>query len=578
MSTVPMSGLDGATVEVVRSYLASAVEQARRTLVRTAFNPVIYEVLDFGVSLYDRQLRLIAEAPGITHFLGANDYAIVKGVEYVGAHTLRPGDVVMLNYPYWNSAHTYDAMLFAPIFLAEDGEIAAYLCVRAHWMDLGGKDAAYVLDSTDMHQEGLVFPGTRIVKGGQIDNEILELIRFNSRLPDLTIGDFHAQLSAIRVGEQRVRQVYEKFGADTVAAAIEAVLDHGERTVRRALADLPDGTWTATDWLDDDGISTDPVEMQVTIRIEGEEISFDFSGSSPAVPGPINMPFGATESLAKVTLKGLVAPNAPNSAGLYRTLTVTAPPGTLFHAVYPAATFTLWTSMGAHDLIHKALAQAIEGVGASSGADEPGFMATGVHPETGEVYVISNNEGIGWGGTPEHDGSTALQHASTSVVRNTPIEVLEHKAALLHERLALRPDSGGAGRHRGGLGIERTVRFTADGEVLSMKKKTRTRPWGLAGGLEALTNGMTIHPGTAKERTLAMRRAPMPAGARFVNVSAGGGGYGDPLDRSAEAVVQDVIDGYVSPDAARDVYGVIVRADGTWEPSPARRAREREAA
>jgi N-methylhydantoinase B len=575
MSTLPLSGLDGATVEVVRSYLASAVEQARRTLVRTAFNPVIYEVLDFGISLYDRRLRLIAEAPGITHFLGANDYAIVKGVEYVGAETFRPGDVVMLNYPYWNSAHTYDAMLFAPVFIdAEPAGPAAYLCVRAHWMDLGGKDPAYVLDSTDMHQEGLVFPGTRIVKAGVIDEEILELIRFNSRLPELTIGDFHAQLSAIRVGEERVRQVYEKFGAETVHAAVEAVLDHGERTVRRALAELPDGAWTATDWLDDDGISTEPVKMEVTVTVQGEEIAFDFSGSSTAVPGPINMPFGATQSLAKVTLKGLVAPTTPNSAGLYRTLTVTAPPGSLFHAVYPAATFTLWTSMGAHDLIHKALAQAIEEVGASSGADEPGFMATGVHPETGEVYVISNNEGIGWGATPEHDGSTALQHASTSVVRNTPIEVLEHKAALLHERLELRTDSGGAGRHRGGLGIERAVRFRADGEVLSMKKKTRTRPWGLAGGQEALTNGMTIHPGTADERPLAMRRAPMPEGARFVNVSAGGGGYGDPLARRPEAIVEDVLDGYVSRDAARDVYGVVVQDDGSWEPTAARRARE----
>jgi N-methylhydantoinase B len=180
MSTVPMSGLDGATVEVVRSYLASAVEQARRTLVRTAFNPVIYEVLDFGISLYDDRLRLIAEAPGITHFLGANDYAIVKGVEYVGAETLRPGDVVMLNYPYWNSAHTYDALLFAPVFVNAGDGPAGYLCVRAHWMDLGGKDPAYVLDSTDMHQEGLVFPGTRIVKQGVIDDEILELIRFNT--------------------------------------------------------------------------------------------------------------------------------------------------------------------------------------------------------------------------------------------------------------------------------------------------------------------------------------------------------------------------------------------------------------
>src|SRR5262249_54692217 len=238
MTTARAAVLDGATVEVVRNYLSSAVEQMRRTLVRAAVNPVIYEVLDFGISMYDSTLRLIAEAPGITSFLGANDYAIVKGVEYVGVEALEPGDVVMLNYPYWNSAHAYDALLFAPVY-ERDERPSAYLCVRAHWMDLGAKDPAYVLDSTDMHQEGLILPGTKIVKRGRIDNEILEILRFNSRLPELVVGDFHAQLAAIRVGEQRLTQIYEKFGRDVVELAVEQVLHHGERLARAAVAALP---------------------------------------------------------------------------------------------------------------------------------------------------------------------------------------------------------------------------------------------------------------------------------------------------------------------------------------------------
>jgi N-methylhydantoinase B len=241
--------------------------------------------------------------------------------------------------------------------------------------------------------------------------------------------------------------------------------------------------------------------------------------------------------------------------------------------VYPSATFTLWTSMVAFELIDKALAQGIPTMAASSGGDEPGFDVTGLHPDTGEVYVLSNNEGIGWGATPARDGANALQHPSTSVVRNTPIEVLEHKTALFHERMELRTDSGGAGRHRGGLGVLRAVRFMADGEMLSMKKKTKTRPWGLHGGREAETNAMVVYPGTAKERNIGMRRVPMLAGESFVNYSGGGGGYGDPLERDPAKVVVDVLDGYVSAEAAERVYGVVVRADGSFEETPARTRR-----
>ena len=220
--------------------------------------------------------------------------------------------------------------------------------------------------------------------------------------------------------------------------------------------------------------------------------------------------------------------------------------------------------MVAFELIHKALAQGLSTIAASSGGDEPGFMAVGTLPN-GEPFVISNNEGIGWGAAPTHDGANALQHLSTSVVRNTPIEVLEHKATLLHERLELRTDSAGAGRYRGGLGLRRDVCFTADGEVLSMKKKTKTRPWSLAGGLEAETNGMILNPGTPGERRLGMRRARVTAGDRFLNFSAGGGGYGNPRERDPQQVAEDVLDGYVSVEAAQAIYGVIVHPDGMWK-------------
>ncbi|NHI17710.1 hydantoinase B/oxoprolinase family protein [Microbacterium excoecariae] len=565
--------LDGATVEVIRNYVVSAAEQMRRTLVRSAFNPVIYDVLDFGISIYNAEQQLMAEASGITHFLGANDRALMEGSRYIGVENMGPGDVFLLNYPYWSGAHAYDAMLFAPVFLDGRDAPAAFLAVRAHWMDLGAKAPGYVLDSTDMHQEGLIFPGTKIVAGGELVHDVAELIRFNSRLPELTLGDFHAQLAALRVGERSLHQIWEKFGIDQVEQAIRQVIEHGESVARRAVEALPNGSWTATDYIDDDNISDDLIEITVRVTIDGDRITADYTGSSPSVLGPVNLPIGATEGIVKATFKSLTTPEEPSNAGHFAPLEVIAEEGSIFHAVYPAATFTQWSAIVATELVHKALAQALAEIPASSGGDEPGFMALGHDSRTGSDYVVSNNEGIGWGATRDHDGGNAQQHPSQTTVRNTPIEVLEHKATLLHERLELIQDSAGAGRHRGGVGVLREVSYTEPGEVLSMKKKTKTRPWALDGGLEPEPSEMVIWPDTDRAKRVGMYRASMAAGERFINRTAGGGGYGDPLERDPQAVVEDVIDGYVSADAARELYGVEIHPDGSWSPTARRDTR-----
>lgn len=549
--------MDGATAEVIRSYLGSAAEEMRATLIRTAFNPVIYEVLDFGISIYSAGLDLIAEAPGLTHFLGANDYAIRKGVEYVGSENMDPGDVVLMNYPYWNAAHSYDATLFSAFFDEGASAPTAYLCVRAHWMDLGAKDPGYVLDSTSVFQEGILFPGTKIFKRGAPDNELLELIRFNSRLPDLVIGDVHAQVAALRTGERRLRDIYSRYGQEQIEEALEIVLEYGEEQTRQALRALPQGTWTATDVLDDDGIDDQPVPMQVTVTIADGEFVVDFAGSASATAGPVNMPFGATLAMCKVALKALTTPNEPSTAGHMRPLRVVAEPGTLFHAVTPAPTFTLWTGIVALELIFKAVAQGMpDRVAASTGGDVPGFMMVGVHPDTTELFAVSNNEPVGWGGTPDHDGANGTMHLSASIVRNTPIEVLESKTTMLIEQLAFRTDSGGAGRWRGGAGLERLIRFMGDGEFLSVVKKTRTAPWGLAGGRDGHTNGFVLYPGTDRERAVSTNRAAVRAGDRVLVLSGGGGGHGEPRERDRARVLDDVQEGYVSREAALSDYGV----------------------
>lgn len=347
--------LDGASTEVIRSYLVAAAEEMRATLVRTSFNPVIHEVHDFGISIYDRHLTLIAESTGLSRFLGANDYSVRRGVEYVGMDQLGPGDIFLLNYPYWNAAHTYDATMFAPVFVA--GDRVAVLCIRAHWMDLGAKDPGYVLDSTDMHQEGLIFPGTKVYAAGEPVRDIHELIRFNSRMPHAVLGDLHAQVAALRTGERRVTELFTQYGTADVEDAIATFVAAGAAAATEAVQALPQGSWTAQDWLDDDGISDDPILMQVTVTVRDGTFTVDFAGSSPAVPGPVNLPFGATIATARVAFKALSTPTEQTNAGHFAPLVVAAEPGSLFHAQYPSATFTQWTGTVALELIYKALAQ-----------------------------------------------------------------------------------------------------------------------------------------------------------------------------------------------------------------------------
>jgi N-methylhydantoinase B len=550
--------LAAATTQVIRSYLLSAAEEMRRTLVRTAFNPVIYEVFDFGISLYDANLELIADAPGLALFLGANDYAIRKGVEYVGRENLERGDIVLMNYPYWNSAHAMDVTLFAPVFAQHADEPFAFTCIRAHWMDLGAKDPGYVLDSTDVHQEGLILPGLKVYKRGRPDREIMELIRFNSRMPELVLGDLEAQVAATRTGERRLIEIHEKFGGAQLEAAIQKILAHGEEQVHEGLARLPRGTWTAEDLVDDDGVSDDPVPIRVAVTIDENGMRCDFAGSSPAVRGPINMPFGLTETVCKLVLKSLTTPNEPSNAGHFRPLTVAAEPGTLFHAIYPAATFTLWTAHLAIELVYKALANGMqERLAASSGGDVPGFMMVG-HDASGHLYAVSNNDAVGWGATARHDGVNATNHISGSLVRNTPIEVMEIRTGMLIESLELRCDSGGAGRFRGGLGETRRIAFRSSGEFLTVTKKTKTRPWGLAGGADTDPISMVLFPGTSKEKRVGTYRAKVVAGDRAVYETAGGAGYGPAAERDPALVLEDVLEGYVSLEAARNVYRVVV--------------------
>ncbi|WP_254861576.1 hydantoinase B/oxoprolinase family protein [Halovivax gelatinilyticus] len=586
--------LDPATVAVVRNYLNSAATEMQRTLTRTAYNTIIYEIFDFGLSMYDADLRLLADSPGLSLFLGANDFSVRKGVEHVGEENLDPGDVIVLNYPYWNSSHTLDVCLFAPVFL--DDELIGYTASRAHWLDLGAKDEGYVLDSTDMHQEGLIFPGTKVYKKGEPDEEILDIIRFNSRIPDKVIGDLNAQIAALRTGADRLRELHEKYGTETVDAAVDRIVEHGERTATEGIEALPDGTWSAVDYVDNDGVTDELVRIEVEVTIDGDAFTFDFSGSSDEVTGPINVPLGRTEAICKFCLKTLTTPEETTNHGHYEPIEIVVPEGNLFNAQYPSPTYTLWASMLAVDVVFKALAKAMpERIPASTGGDICSVMLYGDDPDTGRSFVEANNEAVGWGATDERDGPSALMHYVQTMVRNIPIEVFENKAPVEFDQLSLREDSGGPGERRGGLGVRRDYRLTHPADVLTIIKKTKTAGWGLDGGEPGAKNVVVLdlddsdasrsdriqvfadnnddYPADDRE-WVGMMRGSFEPGEVVSNRSGGGGGYGDPFDRDPEAVREDVADGYVSREGAREDYGVVIDGGGEVDREATRSVRD----
>jgi N-methylhydantoinase B len=550
--------LDSITVEVIRhSILASAQEMARN-LCRTAYNTVVYEIHDYGIGIHDADGNVVADTPGIAIFTGANDFGVQNTVRFLGRDNLRPGDVYLLNYPYWSCAHTLDALVFAPVF-SED-ELIAFASCRVHLLDLKAKDAGYVLDSTDMFQEGIFFPGVKVFDEGRVNDDLLNIIRFNSRMPERTIGDLLAQASAVQTGDRQVRQIAKKFGADALVEAMKEINDHGERLARAALATLPKGTWSAIDYCDTDGIDLDElVKMEVEVTISDDAMIVDWTKTDKPAKGPINLPRGLSIAAAMMTFKALTTPGSPVCAGNFRPLEVRTTPGSLMEAVPPMPTFTLWPGLLAGEVITKALAKGMPDlVPACSGGDVCDVFGVGIDPRTNSFWAEATNDAVGFGGSARADGEDGIMHITEPGCRNNPIEVLETKAPLMIERYGYRPDSGGPGKHRGGVGIERAYRFMAPADAIVINYKTRTKPWPIGAGQPGLNNTVVVHPGTEGERHVGQSRTSFEAGGRMVNLTGGGGGWGHPFERNPALVAHDVEMGLVSLEQATGSYGVVV--------------------
>ncbi len=553
--------VDAITIEIIRHGLLAAAEEIARNLCRTAYNTVVYEIHDYGIGIHDADGNVVADTPGVAVFTRGNDFGLKRSIEFLGKDAMEPGDVFIVNYPYWSSAHVLDPLVFAPVH--HEDELIGFVTCRIHVVDLNQKDPGYVLDSTDISQEGLILPVSKLYRRGVLNDDVINIIKFNSRRPRATIGDIQAQVSACFTGVKRTKELADKYGAETLTAAMAAINEHGERLARLAVAQLPKGTWTAVDYVDEDGVDVGQlVKLQCTVTVTDEEMIIDWTGSAKGVKGPVNVPLGMTEAACCLIFKSITTPDSPVVAGNFAPMRVVTEPGSVVHALPPMPTFTLWTGILAGEVILKALAQGMpERIPACSGGDVGAFIGLGTNPRTGELWQDGSNEAVGFGGTASHDGQDGIMHLSEPGCRNTPVEVFEMRTPLLLEHYGYRPDSGGIGRHRGGVGISRSYRFTAPGTGIMIAYKTRTKPWGIAGGGEGVPNAVILNPGTRDEVWQGGSYNRLEAGEVLVNATGGGGGYGDPSERDPEAIVRDVRNGFVSREAAARDYRLVVTED-----------------
>jgi N-methylhydantoinase B len=552
--------LDAVTVEVVRAALNAAAERMRITMIKTAYNHIISESLDFGCAIFDPEVQMIAQGIGLPVFQGHLGFPIEATVSDRGIEAFREGDIFIHNDPYaGNGNHLNDVAMYAPVFW--EGLLTGFVSVKAHWSDVGGPvPSSMQVGSREFRQEGLRFQSVRLFDRGDLNDEVMRVIRGNIRTESGTLKDIQAMIAVCRAGESYFREILAKYGRDTVLDSTRVYMEQSERRTRAELARIPSGRYHAIGHFDNDGISLDqPVRIEMAITVDEGGMTVDFTGSSPQVVGPFNCGDAITISACRLLIKCLTTPLTPVDEGCFRPLTVLIPPRSVLAAQEPAPTARYYVPINLLiDLGLRALSEGMPGqIPAGSYGDQMPTIAFGTHPETGRLFIQGDLNAGGTGARPAYDGESGMIIFAGSTARNNPVEVVESRnGAIRILRYSLRPDSGGAGRHRGGLGIERVYEFLAPAFITFSLERKVTPPWGLRGGCEGAVNGVEITaPDGAIRRVRKATQHPIGAGERVRIMTGGGGGYGPAGERDPEAVRRDVREGYVSPEAARRDYG-----------------------
>ena len=542
--------VDPITVEIIRCALRAAANEMSVVLKKTAYNMMIYEVQDYCVSIVDHEGRTMSQNEGaLPIFLADLGVAVQDGVEVYGLENIHPGDVFLVNHPEICGQHLNNMVVYTPFFW--ESKLLCFLAVRAHWIDVGGGSTGFGSSMTrDVYEEGLQIRSVKIYADGKPNTEVLRLIEDNIRFPESSLGDLRAQIASCRTGEERLEQICRKYGGAVFQDSVEVIWDQTDKLVRESVRAIPDGVYEASSFLDDDGrdlTKTLPIKVRVIVR--DDELTIDFSDMCDQVPGFINCGSSGGMAAARVAFKALTLPHREVNEGSFRALKVILPPGKLLSARRPAPiggwSLSLPTVL---DTIFRALAPALpDRIPAAHKGDMGGYAIFGTHPKSGRRYVCQNIIGGGWGGRPFEDGASAAVSMCQGDVKNTPIELQELYYPLLYECYALRPDSGGAGRFRGGIGVEVKVKPLHDLYVSRNTDRIQCPPWGLLGGEEGKTN-QTVIRRDGKEETLPGKFSHLLVrpGDTVTFLTAGGGGYGNPAEREPTALKRDFVLGYVS--------------------------------
>jgi N-methylhydantoinase B len=546
---------DPITIEIIQTSLQSISDEMFATMRKTAMSSIIYEVLDFGVCVTDAHGELASSGSGIPAFVGMLDRGVKAVIEKHGRPDgIRRGDIFATNVPHRGGvSHLNDVTLMLPVFA--DGELIAWVANKAHWVDMGGMSPGSINpQAIEIFQEGLQLPEIRLFENGEPISGVMDILMANVRLPETTRGDLWAGVASMRAGEKRILELAAKYGKDAVVHAIQSYMDYAHAVSRSALKGMPKGTFGAEDRLDD-GRS-----LVVKVTISEDEFVVDLRGNPAQDSGPFNASFAATCVDAQMVFKAVTSPETPANAGSFRPLKVLCDPKTICNAEFPGA-MGLYYEVGIRfmDLIWKALAPVMpERLSAGHYASICGTIIGGVHPDTGRPHSFIEPEIGGWGAAAGMDGDHAQYTGFHGDTFNCPAEINEARNGVMIDRYELNPESGGEGEFRGGKGIYLDYRIRSDNWWLTaMYSRSTYGPWGMRGGRNGSTNYLrVIRKDGSEERLNTCTGLKLNKDDIVRVVTANGGGFGDPHRRPNEKVLEDLRNGYITLQQARDVYGV----------------------
>ncbi|MFO1147504.1 MAG: hydantoinase B/oxoprolinase family protein [Alsobacter sp.] len=541
------TAIDPVTFSVVSAALDTIVEEMATTVMRVARSPIVRDVLDYSVTLCDREGRILTQAKTVALHLGAVPDAMEVVLDRF-AGRLSPGDVVVLNDPYAGGMHLPDIFMIKPVFAP--GGLLGFCVVIAHHCDMGGRvPGSNASDSTEIFQEGLRIPPMLLFAQGRPNETLFDLIRSNVRLPDLVVGDIEAQYATCSVGEARWLELVDRYGRDTFESCATRLLDYGETLTREAIASWPDGEYAFEDVIDGDGFSEAAIPIRCRVVVEGDRLLVDFEGSSPQVKGAINSTFSFTKSATYLAVRCALDREVPNNSGVYRCIEVRAPVGSILRPRIPAPVAArALTGYRVADTVLGALARIVPERLMAAGEGGNTVVCIGGYDEAnGQPFVLVDMINGAWGGRAGKDGIEGVTNPSQNM-SNLPVETLEQRYPVLVEEYAFRPDSGGDGEYRGGLGLVRQYRLLAQRATLQLRAdRVIHPPYGLEGGRPGATSRNFVGDATGLAEVAGKITLEIQRGAVIRHEQAGGGGYGDPQRRSPAARRMDLDDGKVSP-------------------------------